>query len=193
MKATLKNTVVVLILAVTALNCQIKKDTSAVLSELFAKASDNTRSDKERIDYNKKALALILQSEHQQGSLFFKNLFQVSNIYYELKALEDYKTTTERIEKKAQELQNDATLAKSYHNIGNYYIQKNIPDSAYFYYSKAEKLYTLVDDKEHIGKTILNKASLQYHDGDFARAETSCFNALRYFKTLSHKVCKLKS
>lgn len=83
-------------------------------------------------------------------------------------------------------LNNIHKIAKTYEHIGTYY-KKQIPDSAYLYYTQAQKYYTLVQDKEDMGRVILDKADIQYNDGNLARSEMLCLEALDYFDNSKSK------
>ncbi|MGV1012927.1 MAG: tetratricopeptide repeat-containing sensor histidine kinase [Flavobacterium sp.] len=75
-------------------------------------------------------------------------------------------------------------LAKSLYYIGDYYDENNSLDEAYLYYSRSEKLYSILNDTLHIGKVKLKKAGILYDNGSYKECEVELINAI---KLLSNK------
>lgn len=173
------------------LGCTRKKNltntvvTTDSLAMYFAKANDNKFSQKARIAFNQKALAIV--TGQQKDSLYIKNLFKLADIYYNMQAMEDYKNISKLIEQKAIISNDSANLAKAYRFLGDYYRSQSINDSAYLYYFKAEKGYMTLNDKENVGRMYLNKAYIQYNEGDLLGCETSGFKALEFFRDIKDK------
>ncbi|OXA95013.1 tetratricopeptide repeat-containing sensor histidine kinase [Flavobacterium hercynium] len=130
--------------------------------------------------YNQKALAIIL--EQQDDSVNKANFFKVANRYYNMGDWKSYFKTTKLILERSEKNKDSATTAKAYSYLGDYYIVQSIPDSAFLSYYKAEKLYLRLKDEYNIARTFLNKASLQYNEGDFFESEITVFKALSSLK-----------
>ncbi|MCL6461488.1 MAG: tetratricopeptide repeat protein, partial [Flavobacterium micromati] len=66
--------------------------------------------------------------------------------------------------------------------LGDFYVSQAVPDSAFLYYYKAEKIYVEQKDNYNLAKTRVSKAILQFNEGDFLGSEIAVFNALRAIK-----------
>ncbi|MDI5886905.1 ATP-binding protein [Flavobacterium yafengii] len=73
-------------------------------------------------------------------------------------------------------------MAKGYTYLGDYFGAQSVSDSAFIYYSLADKIYDNLNDDYNLAKTLLNKALLQYKESDFSGSEIAVFNALRAVK-----------
>jgi len=131
-------------------------------------------------DYNRKALSIILNQK--DDSINKVNLFKVANRYYNMSDWKGYTETTRLILERSKKSNDSANIAKAYSYLGDYYVVKSIADSAFMNYYKAEKFYLRLKDEYHIAKTFLNKASLQYNEGDFFESEINVFKALSSLK-----------
>ncbi|HLP63415.1 tetratricopeptide repeat-containing sensor histidine kinase [Flavobacterium sp.] len=80
-------------------------------------------------------------------------------------------------------ISNDKKLtAKTYNLIANHYIDLNKIDSAFIYLVKAEKVYKTLEDNISFGKNYLEKAYVQFIEGDYFGCEQSSSFALSYLK-----------
>lgn len=131
-------------------------------------------------DYNRKALSIILNQK--DDSINKVNLFKVANRYYNMSDWKGYTETTRLILERSKKSNDSANIAKAYSYLGDYYVVKSLADSAFMNYYKAEKFYLRLKDEYHIAKTFLNKASLQYNEGDFFESEINVFKALSSLK-----------
>lgn len=75
-------------------------------------------------------------------------------------------------------------MAKGLHFLGVSYYGKSNLDSAYYYYSGAEKLYTKFDatDSRSLGEIILYKAYIYFYVGEFVLCEQEAFRALKFLE-----------
>ncbi|WP_456313410.1 tetratricopeptide repeat-containing sensor histidine kinase [Pseudomonas shirazensis] len=143
-------------------------------------ANENNLPVKFKQNYNQKALAIILNQK--DDSLNKVNLFKVANRYYNMGDWKSYFHTTKLILERAKNSKDSVNIAKAYTYLADYYVAKSVSDSAFMYYYNAEKLYLRLKDDYHIAKTFLNKASLQYNEGDFFESEINVFKALSSLK-----------
>ncbi|WP_370516256.1 ATP-binding protein [Flavobacterium sp. HBTb2-11-1] len=130
--------------------------------------------------YAQKALSIIL--EQKDDSLNKVNLFKVANRYYNMSDWKAYLKTTKLILERARVSKDSVHMAKAYVYLGDYYLSQSISDSAFLNYYKAEKTYQRINDQLNLVKTFLNKANLQYNEGDFFESEITVFKALSILK-----------
>lgn len=130
--------------------------------------------------YNQKALNIILNQK--DDSLNKRNLFKVANRYYNMSDWKSYQKTAKLILERSKKSNDSANIAKAYSYLGDYYVAQSIPDSAFISYFRAGKLYLQLKDEQNLASTYLNKASLQYNEGDFFESEITVFKALNSLK-----------
>lgn len=143
-------------------------------------ANENNISLQSKQNYNLKALNIILSQK--DDSLNKVNLFKVANRYYNMSDWKAYFNTTKLILERAEKSKDSTNMAKAYTYLGDYYLSQSISDSAFMNYYKAEKTYLKINDQLNLAKTFLNKANLQYNEGDFFESEIAVFKTLSILK-----------
>lgn len=150
------------------------------LSTYLSLANENNLPLDIKRNYNQRALNIILTQK--DDSLNKVNLFKVANRYYNMSDWKDYIKITKLILDRTQKSKDSLHMAKAYTYLGDYYASQSVSDSAFMHYYKAEKLYLKLNDQYNLAKTFLNKASLQYNEGDFFESEIAVFKALSSLK-----------
>ncbi|HKO77630.1 MAG TPA: ATP-binding protein [Flavobacterium sp.] len=130
--------------------------------------------------YNQKALSIILNQK--DDSINKVNLFKVANRYYNMNDWQGYRETSNLILERSRNKDDFANMAKAYTYLGDYYSAKDISDSAFYCYFKAEKLYLKTNNNYDLAKTRISKANLRYNENDFFDSEIAIFKALRVLK-----------
>lgn len=132
-----------------------------------------------RIHYSKNSIHNTKESRKQFEINTRNDLLKLGNKYaYEKKFYEINKI----IENKAES--NKDTLGNIYAktNIGLYYFNLFSNDSAYYYFSKAEKLSLQLKGNPHICEIFQYKADLLWCQKDFTAAETTAIKSLKNSK-----------
>lgn len=150
------------------------------LNTFLSLANDDNLPYAYKQKYNKKAFSILI--DQKNDSLNKLNLFKVANRYYNMGDWQSYKETSDIILERLLETDDVRSTAKAYFYLGDYYKTKMVSDSAFMNYYSAEKLYLKINDDLNLAKTFLNKADLQYFEGDFFESEISVFKALRLLK-----------
>ncbi|MEM8521770.1 tetratricopeptide repeat protein [Flavobacterium sp. PL12] len=150
------------------------------LSSYLSMANDFTLSREKREDFTRKAFSIVI--DQPSDSLNTVNLFKVANRYYNMDDWKNFKITVDIILEKAIANNDTVSKLKAYTYLGDFYLLQTVSDSAFIYYSKAEKMYLQRNDNYNLAKTKLNKALLQFNAGDFLGSEIAVFNALRAVK-----------
>ncbi|WP_103998726.1 tetratricopeptide repeat-containing sensor histidine kinase [Flavobacterium urumqiense] len=143
-------------------------------------ANDFSLPREKRKIFNEKAFNIVINQEND--SLNRVNLFRVANRYYNINNWIDFSKTVHLVLKNSESVKDTLNLAKGYTYLGDYYGAQAITDSAFMYYSKAEKMYLQRNDVFSLARLRLNKALLQYNEGDFLGSEIAVFKALRVIK-----------
>lgn len=157
-----------------------EKKISDTLNSYLSLANEDSLPYESRLSYNKKAFAILINQEND--SLSRKNLFKVANRYFNMNNLDEYQKISKIIIEKSKSSNDTLSIAKAYSYLGDYFGFKSISDSAFLYYSKAEKLYNKLGNNPNIAKIQLNKAILQYNENEFLGSEISVFQAIKSLK-----------
>ena len=183
----MKNIYNIILLLLLFIGCAKKEDanrikTSSVdsLSSYLSYAKDYNLPFKKRQESNQKAYAIIVNQPND--SMNRVNLFKVANRYYNINNLKAYEKTVRVVLGRAISGKDSVNTAKAYTYLGDYYSSQSVPDSAFMYYFKAEKMYIKSNDNYNLARTRLNEASLQYSQSDFSGSEITIFKALRVIK-----------
>lgn len=118
--------------------------------------------------------------KQNNDSINRKLILQIADKYYNANELDNYEKLTRKILHLATEKKDSMSTAKSLYYIGNYHEKKVILDSAYVYFSNAEKLYKKLKDRHNIGLMKLYKASVLSEAGIYSQSENEGITAL-YF------------
>ena len=157
-----------------------EKSVSDTLDLYLRLANEDTLPYEKRLNYNKKAFAIIINQDND--SIGRRNLFKVANRYFNMNNVEEYQKISKIIIEKSKQGNDTLSIAKAYSYLGDYFGFKSISDSAFLYYSKAEKLYNKIGSNPNIAKIQLNKAILQYNENEFLGSEISVFQAIKSLK-----------
>jgi signal transduction histidine kinase len=147
------------------------------LSIYFSSANDFNLNRDSRRRNNQKALNIIVNQVND--SLKRVNLFRVANRYYNINDWNDFSKTVYLVLKEAEAVNDSVSSAKAFSYLGDYYVTQAASDSAFMYYFKAEKIYLTRNDSYNLARTRLNKALLQFNEGDFLGSEIAVIRALR--------------
>jgi signal transduction histidine kinase len=150
------------------------------LSNYFTLANDLALSRENRLQYNQKAYEIVTNNEND--SLNRVNLFKVANRFYNINDWKGFKKTVYLVLEKSEDTNDSLSKAKASTYLGDYYVSQSVADSAFMFYDKAEKAYENLGDQFNLGKTIINKATLQFHAGNFSETEQAVYKVLRIIK-----------
>jgi signal transduction histidine kinase len=150
------------------------------LSTYFSLANDFGLAPEKRQEYNQKAFDIVINQKND--SLNRVNLFKVANRYYNISNWKDFNKTVYVVLEKSESAKDTLNIIKAYTYLGDYYDSQSILDSSFQFYYKAAKMYEKLGDNFNLGKTLINKANLQYKAGDFFGSEKSVIKVLQIIK-----------
>lgn len=107
-------------------------------------------------------------------------LFKTAREYLKLDQKGTYLTVSKELYHRSLSAHDTAFTAKALYFIGDYHESELQIDSAFKYYSKAEKLYKTIGDTLNVGRTILYKAGVLYDAGIFTESEMQTAQALAF-------------
>jgi len=100
--------------------------------------------------------------------------------------LQLHKTSHLKVLKLAHKLNDSIQIGISSNNLGwNYQVSETQNDSAYYYYHKAKKLFSVLNRKADESEVLLNMSIIQIHEHDFIGAEINLIRALSLTQDLT--------
>lgn len=150
------------------------------LTYYLERANDDNLSISIKKKFNYKALEIVQKQPNDSSSR--ASLFKVANRFFNINDWASFKNVSKDVLEKSLEKKDTIFIAKSYSYIGDFYSSQGNSDSAYVFYYKAEKLYSLFNDDLNLARTLLNKALLQFNESDFLGSERAVIKALRAIK-----------
>ena len=160
-------------------------DNSDSLAIFLSYANEDSVPFEKRLNYNDKALSIILDDDND--SLSRANLFKVANRYFNMNKLEKYEKTSKLIIEKAKAKRDTASVGKAYVYLGDFYANTSKKDSAFSYYTKAQKIYQKLNDVKNLGGVYISMALVQADQKDYLGGELSAIKALNVLRESQEK------
>lgn len=160
-------------------------DNSDSLAIFLSYANEDSVPFEKRLNYNDKALSIILDNDND--SLSRANLFKVANRYFNMNKLEKYEKTSKLIIEKAKAKRDTASVGKAYVYLGDFYANTSKKDSAFSYYTKAQKIYQKLNDVKNLGGVYISMALVQADQKDYLGGELSAIKALNVLRESQEK------
>lgn len=130
----------------------------------------------------------------KQDSLFQKNLLKVAYGYEEMGFIDKSKKILEKGIQIAQSNKDTIFNANIYRYLGDLYSNQKFTDSAFLYYTKAEKLYQQSKkDSINWARVISYKGSILYKTGIYTESERELTKALIILNYLDHTRLKYET
>ena len=187
-----KNIIVIFVLVnLIIFSCKRKEeitDEKGAKSEIKKiRSLQNNQIYKDQLLNNLRKKLLSIQNDSIKRNL----LFEIGDIYYYDNKLDNYYKIVSQINKLAIMDNDSIHIAKSLYYIGDYFDKKIKLDSAFSYYYRSEKIYSLIKDTINTSKLKINKAGILYDNGSFKECESELINALKLI-TRKKKLEQLK-
>ncbi len=151
-----------------------KKDST---SYYIKKASDIRVPYAKRLIYNQKAQELLLKQKND--SLNSDQLIRVARNFNQLNTWKSLKITSEIVLSRSKNKNNLFFIGQAYRWLGVYYENISVNDSAFFFYSKAEKIFKQQNNKMQLCDIYQDIAMVQFYTCDYLSAESSLVKALK--------------
>jgi signal transduction histidine kinase len=181
------NTLFFIVASSFILTCCSKKDvnkksesTSDSITYYLDWGKNSNKTPKEKLRYSNKALGIL--KNQKNDSICREKIYEVANTFFSLQDWEGFKSASQLGLEKSLKSRDTLNIAKGYRYVAQYYNSTNVVDSAYIFYSKAEKLYTALNDEFNVGKVLLKKGILQFYTNDYLGAEISISHAYTRLK-----------
>lgn len=126
-----------------------------------------------------------LTKELQNPKLRKENLSKLANYYFANYNQKDVRNTSIQLLREATETKDTLYLAHANRYLASDYREREIYDSAFYHYVKAEKFYKAINDKENYAYILYSKAYAQHLIGEFNGAELNLSLAANYYKSVN--------
>lgn len=145
----------------------------------------------EKLSFAEQSSQLALNTKND--SIILLSNRALTSIYFNLEDYDKYKYFNEKNVELSRRLNDTLTMAKSLHNIAQYYYIESSNDSAYFYYSKALKLYDRLGEQQRKATVLLSIADIQETERDYISSEENAVKALKIYLDLPQSEVNLDS
>ncbi|MCR5861516.1 ATP-binding protein [Flavobacterium sp. J372] len=165
---------------ITFVSCENKVGQDSGLGNRINELIDRSQNDSLNIGVRQKILdSAYSELEDYKNDTVTRYLYRrLSAAYYNLdlygKAVTSARTTLNR----GIEAKDSLSMARAYYYLADAHYGKGQLDSAFTYYSQAQKLYTEINDLGTLGEVLLYKAYIYYDLGEYALCETAAARAL---------------
>lgn len=148
-----------------------------LVDSLLIQANDYSKSKEDRFKLTRK-IQKILQNypNTKRGREYY---FKLAGRYYNIEKYEEYHTASKEVYKMASQGNDTLDIARGLNYIGDYFYEKFITDSAYYYYSKSERIYEKIKDDQGVTTVKFAKARILSFEKDFAGSETVIVEILK--------------
>lgn len=150
------------------------------IDSLFILSNNFKVDKKQRIKYADKLSELL--SERDNDSSKRADLYKVAGIYFNAEEYDKYYLTSNSFYELSLEAKDTLSMARGLSYIGDFYYLKFKNDSAYYYYSKVEKIYSKTNNVKDALWLKLYKANILFYEKDFSSCETAVVNILKLAK-----------
>jgi len=140
---------------------------------------DNISPDKKKLYLQK---AFEKATSLSNDSITRHHLLDISIGYLKTDDLEYLKKSSTTLIKNSIATRDSLNIALGYRYLAGYYRKSAANDSAFIYFSKAEKIFKSLNDKINEGSVLSSKSIIQYNVGDFVGADRSLTRAYSLLK-----------
>mgnify|MGYP002629395653 CR=1 FL=1 len=146
------------------------------ISDLIKDSKNSFKSDSLRNVYLIEAVNKI--QELDNDSLKTRLLIKVAYSNLRLRNWDNYKTNSFDILNRCISLKDTVNLSRAQAYLGYYYQSNYTPDSAYYFYNKALKSYSLINNELEKGKMLLSMSTIQESVKDYTGSEINAIKAI---------------
>jgi len=125
-------------------------------------------------------IAQEIDNDSLKNEAFFKLSYELLN----KQKFKQFYLLNQKSLKLSHKFNDTSKIAALNWDLASYHLKRNINDSAYFYYTLAEKLYRLNGMKFNSARVQLNMAILQKNVKDYTGSEINTFKAIRNLEKL---------
>ena len=153
------------------------------IAKLLENAENTSFPEPKRKQFLDSASGELSNAKNDSVTRFFYRKIAID--YYELDAYDKSLVTSKKIFKLSTDAKDSLSIAKSLLYSAEAYYGKENNDSAFVFYSQAEKMYEKLQDPTMLGEIILYKAYIFYNAGEYELCENEAIDALKRLQNQS--------
>jgi len=111
-------------------------------------------------------------------------LLDISYQYYKLGDSINFRRTNREARNLSQNLNDSSAVALTYWNLAGFYHSRNVEDSAYYSFHKAQKIYASLGNQYLSARVLLNMAIIQKNIQDYTGSEATTIQAISLLEPL---------
>lgn len=158
---------------------QSDKENIKMIDLLLIKAENENQIDSQVVLNEAESLANNISDINKKIDFFD----EISKIYFSKKLYPRYRSLIDEIIEINTNIKDSVGIAKGILNIGYYHYQIDQNDSAYYYFSKAEKIFRKVKPQSLLhGRTLINMGRVQRKFKDYVGSESNTIEAIKCFE-----------
>ena len=123
---------------------------------------------------------------NDKDSLKKEELLELSYKYMRAQDSVQFFPVNKKARKLSEKLRDTNAIAASYWDLGQFYYNRDILDSAYYYFNKAKENYSKIGEKRNTARLLLNMASIQQDFKDYTGSEVTIIKAIQLLKPLKN-------
>ena len=185
MNSNLYNKSLFIFFSLFLLNCNkneekkktLKINNITIIDSLLSKSYKVGLDNKTRNLYSTEIFKILNLRENDTLKRYY--FFRLANLYYNTYENEKFKETINLIFLLSKKSNDSISIAKSFRYLGDYHYNIFKNDSAYFYYSKAEKINQKLKNKADLSDIQLYKANILLFEKDYVGCEVAIINILK--------------
>ena len=162
-----------------------KKIVDKDITYLFNKAKDLKNKRSERIAFLNKIYSTLEDKKYNHALKI--DYYRLADLYIVNKEKEKQLKTFRKILQRAENSKDSDGIIKTNCSIGSYYFVDFINDSAFYYFSRAEKISKKTKGMPYMTTILQNKADLFWCQKDYTGAEVTATKALKNALLNGHK------
>ncbi|MCZ8091397.1 tetratricopeptide repeat-containing sensor histidine kinase [Flavobacterium sp.] len=161
-------------------NKPIEKTTNDSSSIYLDKAQGKDVKPSEKLKYYRKSFSIL--KNQTNDSITRSKLFELTKELYKNNFEKEFLNSVDLLTMLATKSKDSFYLAQAYRSKGSFYKHQANQDSAFIYYTEAEKILKKIKNKEGLSLVLINKSLIQFDTGDYTGADRTLNNAYRISK-----------
>lgn len=153
------------------------KEKTNTIDSLFEIAVNINLKREERLNSSNKVYTYLISQSNE--SLDVNRHLQLAEVYYYLEDYDKYVRMQKNLLRFSKETNNIYAGVKSNYGLGIHNLVKFSNDSAFYYFSKAERLAKKNSEKFYLEEILISKANLLFLNKDYSGSEITAINALK--------------
>lgn len=147
------------------------------IQKLVTSSNADDFDELQRFEFAKRANALA--KEVNNDSIYLSTNRNLISFYFQNENFEAYVDTNHKIIQLSEKLNDSLPLGNSHYAIGYAYSIQKLNDSAYYYYSKAAKIFDAIGNKPQLSYSLGSLSVIQLNGKDYFGADENAVLALK--------------